>query len=95
MPIGIVLVTMGVQYYQSTLLKFEWWQVVPYLATSIKGLLAVFYLSKKIALCNGEWFVCVGNNTLTILTWNILSFNIVSLFIINVYSLPVVKLAEF
>ena len=98
LPIGIMLVTMGVQFYQATLLKFEWWQVIPYLITSITGLLAVFYLSKIIAshdsFCK-VLLVYTGSNTLPILTWHMLSFKIVSLLIINVYGLPMERLAEF
>lgn len=98
LPIGIMLVTMGVQFYQATLLKFEWWQVIPYLITSITGLLAVFYLSKIIAshdVFYKELLIYIGNNTLTILTWHMLSFKIVSLLIINVYGLSMARLAEF
>lgn len=98
LPIGIVLATIGVQCYQATLLKFEWWQVIPYLVTSIIGLLAIFYLSKNIAsykgICKG-WLVYIGNNTLTILTWHMLSFKIVSLLIINIHGLSIRRLAEF
>ena len=97
-PFGIVIITFGVHYYQATLLRFLWWQVVPYMLTATVGLLAVFYVSKIIEKCHNKGcalLVYIGNNTLTILTWHMLSFKIVSLLIILIYELPIARMAEF
>lgn len=98
LPIGILFVTFGVRFYQSTLLNFEWWQVIPYMVTALTGLLSVFYFSTKIFCNNGGFrklLIYIGNNTLVILTWHMLYFKIVSLLIIHVYGLPIARLAEF
>lgn len=97
-PLAIVLITVGVQFYQASLLNFEYWQVIPYLVTAITGVLATFYVSKLIAnqfnrIKNS--LVYIGNNTLTILTWHMLSFKLVNLLLIYVYQLPIERLAEF
>lgn len=97
-PIGIVLVTFGVHFYQATLLSFLWWQVLPYGITAVIAVLAVFHLCKRIAQEDNfvkRSLTFIGNNTLTILTWHFLCFKIVSLVIIICYKLPVQRLAEF
>lgn len=98
LPIGILFVTLGVQFYQATLLNFEWWQVFPYMVTALTGLLSVFYLSKKIFyndVCFKNLLIYIGNNTLVILTWHMLSFKIVNLLIVNFYGLSISRCAEF
>lgn len=98
LPLAIVLITIGVHFYQANLLNFEYWQVIPYLMTAIIGVLATYYLSRKISNQSDKIKSClvyIGNNTLTILTWHMLSFKLVSLFIIYVYQLPIERLAEF
>lgn len=97
--IALSLITLGLEYWQATLLDFSWWQVVPYYITAIVGILAVFRISKYLDKCK---IVCIvkpltyiGNNTLTILTWHMLSFKIVSLLIILYYSISIDRLAEF
>ena len=97
-PVSIFFVTFGVHFYQATLLSFQGWQVIPYGVTAIIAILAVFYLSKRLAQKDNlvkRSFVFIGNNTLTILTWHMLSFKLVSLIIIFVYGLRVEMLAEF
>ena len=98
LPLAIVLITFGVQFYQASLLSFEYWQVIPYLITAIIGVLATFYLSKQISNHSNRMKSClvyIGNNTLTILTWHMLSFKSVNLLLIYVYKLPIERLAEF
>lgn len=98
LPLAIVMITFGVKFYQASLLNFEYWQVVPYLITAIIGILATFYLSKRISNLSNRMKSCLvytGNNTLAILTWHMLSFKLVSLLIIAVYQLPMEQLAEF
>lgn len=97
-PVSIFFVTFGVHFYQATLLSFQGWQVIPYGVTAIIAILAVFYLSKRLAQKDNlvkRSFVFIGNNTLTILTWHMLSFKLVSLIIIFVYGLRVEMWAEF
>lgn len=97
-PVSMFFVTFGVHFYQATLLSFQGWQVIPYGVTAIIAILAVFYLSKRLAQKDNlvkRSFVFIGNNTLTILTWHMLSFKLVSLIIIFVYGLRVEMLAEF
>lgn len=98
LPVAIVLITLGKELYQATLLNFVWWKVLPYGITAKAGTLAVLYLSKKIVArdCRAtKVLTYIGNNTLTILTWHMLSFKVVSLIIICIYGLPIERLAEF
>lgn len=97
-PTAIVLITFGVFSYQSNLLNFTYWQVVPYFATAIVGILATFYLSKQVSKHSNRfksYLVYIGNNTLPVLTWHMVSFKLVSLLIICVYQIPMEHLAEF
>ena len=97
-PVAIVLITLGKEFYQASLLNFTWWKVLPYGATAVIGTLAVLYLSKEIVErdCRTKNVLTyIGNNTLTILTWHMLSFKVASLIIICIYGLPIERLAEF
>lgn len=93
--VALVMVTIGVQYWQATLLNFTWWKVIPYYITAILGTIAVFQISKQISNHKLKTLTYIGDNTLTILTWHMLSFKIVSLAIIGIYQLPIERLAEF
>lgn len=97
-PLGIISVTVGNSFWQSSLLKFEWWMVPFYSVTAVSGLLAVYSLSRLLENRKGgvrDLLVYVGNNTLTILTWHLLCFKLVSLTIILVNGIPIAHLAEF
>lgn len=97
-PIGLILVTLGCCYWQASLLKFCWTDVVPFLVSAIAGTLMVFKIA---CLVNSKdnrlkrLLIYIGDNTLTILTWHFLSFKLVSLIIIYVENLPIERLAEF
>lgn len=93
-----ILITIGMKYWQATLLNFEWYEVLPYFITAVSGTLAVFMISKIIVKKSksiNKSLTDIGDNTITILTWHMLSFKLVSLLIIALYSLPIERLAEF
>ena len=97
-PIGLFLVTMGIFYWQASLMNFSWMEVVPFLISAIAGTLMVFKLSCSVNSFDNSmkrFLVYVGDNTLTILTWHFLSFKIVSLIIVYAERLPIERLAEF
>lgn len=97
-PVGLVLVTVGVCYWQASLMQFSWECIVPFLISAIAGTLMVFKLSCFVNSKNNwikRFLVYIGDNTLTVLTWHFISFKIVSLIIIYVENLPVERLAEF
>lgn len=99
-PIGILLVTIGVEYWRASLLDFNCKQILPYSISAIIGTLMVFKLSSIIAnsIKNSaiiRYLIYIGNNTLTILTWHFLCFKIVSLIITFAEQLPVGQLADF
>lgn len=96
--IGFAFVTIGASVVRANLLDFYWWQVFPYTLIAISGILAAFYLARKIEVQNNKFksfLVYIGNNTLTILTWHFLSFKLISLLIVKMNHLPIARLAEF
>lgn len=95
---GVVLVFGGERFWRASLLNFAWFNVIPYTITALCGILAVYYVSKKISVCHSkirECLIYIGNNTLTVLTWHFLCFKIVSLIIIVYYKEHFARLAEF
>lgn len=97
-PVGLLLVTLGVFYWQASLLQFSWTQVIPYLISAMAGILMVFKLSSYVNNKDNllkRLLVYIGDHTLTILTWHFLCFKIVSLIIIYWENLPIERLAEF
>lgn len=96
--IGLFLVTIGVCYWQASLMQFSWECIVPFLISAVAGTLMVFKLSCFVNSKDNwlkRFLVYIGDNTLTVLTWHFISFKIVSLIIIYVENLPIERLAEF
>lgn len=95
---GLLLVTIGVCYWQASLMQFSWECIAPFLISAIAGTLMVFKLSCFVN-AKDNWvkrsLVYIGDNTLTVLTWHFISFKLVSLIIIYVEKLPIERLAEF
>lgn len=97
-PVGLLLVTLGVSFWQASLLQFNWMQVGPFLISAMAGILMIFKLSSYINDKNNylkRLLVFIGDHTLMILTWHFLCFKIVSLIIIYYEKLPIKRLAEF
>ena len=68
-----------------------------YYFTTFWGVMLIFSISKminKVKMFRQFW-IYVGKNTLTVLTWHLLCFKIVSYIIVNVYNYPAIHLAEF
>lgn len=97
-PGGLFLITIGVCFWQASLMQFSWECIVPFLISAIAGTLMVFKLSCFVN-SKDNWvkrsLVYIGDNTLTVLTWHFICFKIVSLIIIYVENLPIERLAEF
>lgn len=89
-PLSVIFVTIGMEYWQMTLLNITWWKIIPYLLGSMLASLTVFEICKlfpeKSALT--KYLVYIGDNTMTILTWHMSSFKLVNLIIIITYGLP-------
>lgn len=97
--ISILLVTFGAFFWPTAALSLNvYWKVIPYSISAFAGTIMIFYIANKISMKNNllaRFFVYVGFNTISILTWHFLSFKIVSLLIIYIYELPIGRLAEF
>ena len=96
-PLGLLSVGLGTKYWQSSMVRLQWWSLLPYSCTAITGVLMVFAISKRVLNLERmrETLVYIGDHTLEILTWHFLCFKVVSLIIIAIYSLPIEQLAEF
>lgn len=96
--VGLILVTIGVRYWQASFMKFSCLEIVPFLISAIAGILMVFKLSCFVNSKNSKmtrFLIYIGDNTLTVLTWHFISFKIVSLIIVYAENLPIERLAEF
>lgn len=96
--VGLFLVTIGVCYWQASLIQYSWEFIVPFLISAIAGTMMVFKLSCFVNSKDNwlkRFLVYIGENTLTVLTWHFISFKIVSLIIIYFENLPIERLAEF
>lgn len=93
-----LLVAVGTEFWQSSMLSLKFGLIVPYVITALLGSLMVFGISGHLSTCD-NWLkrilVFVGDNTLDILTWHLLSFKLVSLLLIWIYGLDIKRLAEF
>jgi len=96
--LSLVLITIGMQYWQATMKTVMWWEVVPYTITAIMGTITVFVISKHIDKSENSILknalIYIGNTTLTILTWHFLCFKLVSFVIVLVYNLPLERIGE-
>lgn len=95
--VSIIMITIGMNYWQATTKTIEWFEVVPYAMTAILGTMSILFLSQLIAKRENkfkDFMVYIGDNTLTILTWHFSCFKIVSLLIISIYNLPIARLGE-
>lgn len=96
-PVGIILLGLGVEFWQCSMLTLQVSKILPYSCSAIIGTLTVLSISHKLSSYKKmkELLVYIGDNTLPILTWHFLSFKIVTLLIIIIYGLPIQRLAEF
>ena len=97
-PFAVLFITIGTIYWECSMLKYSYYQIVPYVLSALAGILMIFNLSLLIQSMNNritDFMIFVGNNTLTILTWHFLSFKVVTLIIILLFNLPIAMLAEF
>lgn len=95
--VGLILVIIGTEYWQSGMLILTWQKAIPYSISSIAGTLMVFSLCKYISKVPflEKTLTYIGDRTLAVLTWHFLSFKAVSLLIIFVYALQIKQLAKF
>lgn len=97
-PIGLVLIGIGVEYWSCNMLNLTVKKIIPYSLTAIIGILSIFSLSRWLSFYNNylkRYLIYIGDNTLPILTWHFLCFKLVSLLIISINNLPIQRLAEF
>lgn len=98
LPFGIIVVAIGVEYWQCTMLSLTPIKLLPYSITAIIGTLSIFSISKIISKSQSlvkKSIEYIGDNTLPILTWHFLCFKLVSLLLISINDLPIQRLAEF
>ena len=98
-PISLILVFVGGFYYPMRMgdprgIPLNY---VLYYITSLLGVLLIYSISKQIrdGSLLDKFFIFVGKNTMTVLTWHLLCFKPVSYIIINIYNYPLIHLAEF
>lgn len=93
-----IIVGIGTYLIPTSMLKFNYINVIPYSICALIGTLMIFGISKSILKMGNNWFVKMliftGNHTFNILTWHILSFKIVSLMIVVVYGMRIQHLGE-
>lgn len=93
-----VIVGIGAYLIPTSMLRFNYMNVIPYTICALIGTLMIFGISKNILKMGENWFVYMliytGNHTFNILTWHLLSFKIVSLFIVVIYGMRIQHLAE-
>lgn len=83
----------------TSMLKFNYANVVPYSVAAIAGTLMILQLSDAINKSKYQTIkkvlIYIGNHTLSILTWHFLSFKIASLYFIFLQDRPIQQLAYF
>lgn len=96
-PIGMLLVIIGTEYWQCSMLSLTWQKLLPYTISALVGTIMVFSISKLLLKLDkvSKIMVYIGDHTLSILTWHFLSFKLVSILLIVIYNLPNSRLAEF
>lgn len=104
-PFGIIvslaLTILGMFYWPMSMDKasYDEWHLFPYMLTSTLATWSFYSIFTryygKTASHLKSFFLFMGENTLSILTWHLLSFKLVSLIIILVYGLPIRQLGEF
>lgn len=90
-PLSIITITVGMEYWQMTLLNVTWWKIIPYFLSSMLASVTIFEICVYWSNSNStlvKYPVYIGENTMTILTWHLFSFKFVNLLIIYIYSLP-------
>lgn len=96
--IFFIIVVIGSVTVQTSMLRFNAVQVIPYSICALSGTIITINLSRYVAekaLLIKKILVFIGDNTMMILTWHFLSFKIVSIVLIYCYGLPVKELACF
>lgn len=95
--ISLFVVTIGSVCWSASMLDFNAWQVLPYFITALLGTTMIYYISTLINKSEllSKYFILIGENTLSVLTWHFLSFKIVNFVLIKVYLLPMTNLADF
>ena len=96
---AIIIVVIGSLCWPTSMLKFTYINVVPYIISAVVGTLVIFHLGvwlvgKKETVIS-RFLVFTGNHTFNVLTWHFLSLKIVSLLLILLYGLPIKQLSEF
>lgn len=95
----VVIVGIGSVYWPASMLHLPYVKMLPYVVTSIMGLLVIFNISQHVSQCEHskikQFLVYVGNYTFNVLTWHFLSMKLVSLMLIAIYDLPIKRLSEF
>lgn len=83
----------------TSMLRFNYINIIPYSIAAIAGTLLVLHISDKINKSQYKVltlpFIYIGNNTLPILTWHFLSFKLASILIISIQNRPIQQLAYF
>jgi len=95
----VVIVGIGSVYWPASMLRLTFAKMLPYVVTSIMGLLVIFNIGQHLSQCEHskikQFLVYVGNYTFNVLTWHFLSMKLVSFMLIAIYGLPIKRLSEF
>lgn len=93
-----IIVGIGAYFIPTSMLRFNYMNVIPYTICALIGTLMIFGISKNILKIGNNWIVNIliytGNHTFNVLTWHLLSFKIVSLLIVAIYGMRIQHLAE-
>lgn len=93
-----IILGIGTFFFPTSMLRFNYMNLIPYIAFALIGTLMIFGLSKKILKIKNQKIVDLliftGNHTLNVLTWHMLSFKIVSFLIVIVYGMRIQHLGE-
>lgn len=85
--------------YPTSMLRFDYKNIIPYSIAAVAGTLLILHISDKINKSQYKtlknFLIYIGNNTLPILTWHFLSFKLTSILIILIQNRPIEQLAYF
>lgn len=93
-----LLIAIGTEYWQCSMLELRFSLIFPYIVTALLGIVMVLSISNFISNHDNwlkRFLVFTGDNTLDILTWHFLLFKIGSLLLIGIYGVNIKRLAEF
>ena len=95
-----VCIGLGSILWPTSMLHYQWHQVIPYAITAIMGTFVIFYIGHCLNNDGSQhvksFLIYTGDHTFNVLTWHFLSFKLVSILLIALYSgIQYERLADF